>query len=82
LLSYFHSQQIAHGEHSHPTLTVDYRQMTRADHFHSFKRLMGSFVALNNGPEVTGDLAYPNVVRVSPGHNDTFQQVTFGKDTQ
>src|ERR1700704_5795259 len=70
LIAELNAQQVAHRKHPYPLLAIDYRQMARADFFHTLQGLLRSLVTTNHRPQRAGYIAELQSRRIVPGHND------------
>jgi hypothetical protein len=81
LLTYFNPEQIAHREHSYPAISIDNRKMPGANQLQSFEGLMGCFVALDHGAQLTRHFSYPDGFRIAMCNDYAIQDVTLRKDS-
>ncbi len=82
LFTYFHAQQVAHREHSYPTIAIDNWEMSTANQLHAFEGLVRCFIALDHGSQLAGHVANFNRVGITFGDDDAIHDVTLGKDAE
>jgi hypothetical protein len=82
LFTYFNAKQIAHREHSYPSIAVDNGEMPTANQLHAFEGLVRSLIALDHSPQLAGHVANSHGVGIAFGDDDTIHDVTLGKDAE
>src|ERR1044072_6817471 len=82
LFAYFHAQQVAHREHSYPTIAVDNGQRSTANQLHAFEGLVRCFIALDHGSQFAGHVANSHRIRITLSDDDAIHDVTLGKDAE